>query len=111
VKIITEYVAPPVPSTQFDWAAWVEGEEEDGPTGRGPTECEALRDLCEQLAVLYYEREPRRIDAIGVVPPPGCADYSPAGVLRSWVLALPACYDMGEHDSRACAKVAAAIAS
>lgn len=52
--IVTEYVRPPVPSTMYDWMAYVSGEEE-GPTGRGPTECEALRDLCEQLAVLWIE--------------------------------------------------------
>ena len=52
--IITEYVKPPVPTTVYDWAAYVE-HEEDGPTGRGPTEAEALRDLCEQLAVLWLE--------------------------------------------------------
>jgi hypothetical protein len=55
MNILTEYVAPPVPSTQYDWMACVEGEEEDGPHGRGPTETEALRDLCSQLAVMYYE--------------------------------------------------------
>ncbi len=53
--IHTECVLPPVPTTAFDWMAWVDGEEEDGPTGRGPTECEALRDLAEGLAVLWLE--------------------------------------------------------
>jgi len=52
--IITEYVAPPVPSTLYDWMASVDGEE-DFPIGRGPTECEALRDLCEQLALKLLE--------------------------------------------------------
>jgi hypothetical protein len=52
--IVTDYVRPPVPTTVYDWMAYVSGEE-DGPTGRGPTECEALRDLCEQLAVLWLE--------------------------------------------------------
>jgi hypothetical protein len=58
--IRTEYVRPPVPTTMYDWVAYVEGEE-DGEgngqksTGYGPTECEALRDLCEQLAVLWLE--------------------------------------------------------
>jgi hypothetical protein len=56
VKIVTEYVCPPIPTTMFDWMAYVEGEEE-GPTGRGPTETEALRDLCEQLALMYYEAQ------------------------------------------------------
>ena len=49
--IVTEYVAPPVPTRQWDWIAHIRGDE-DGPTGRGPTECEALRDLCEQLAMM-----------------------------------------------------------
>lgn len=53
--IVTEYVRPPVPTTMYDWAAYVSGEEERGPTGRGTTEAEALRDLCEQLAVLWLE--------------------------------------------------------
>lgn len=50
MNIITDYVAPPVPSTMYDWVAYVEGDEET--CGRGPTECEALRDLCVKLADL-----------------------------------------------------------
>ena len=53
--IVTQYVAPPVPTTMWDWMAHIEGDEE-GPTGRGPTECDALRDLCEQLALIVCER-------------------------------------------------------
>jgi hypothetical protein len=50
-NIITECVRPPVPTRQWDWVAYIKGDEEaNGPTGRGPTESEALRDLCEQLA-------------------------------------------------------------
>lgn len=52
--IHTEYVAPPVPTTMYDWLASIDGEEH-APIGRGPTECEALRDLCEQLAILWLE--------------------------------------------------------
>jgi len=58
--IRTEYIAPPVPSTSHDWMAYVI-DQEDGTgtgqqsTGYGPTECEALRALCEQLAVLWLE--------------------------------------------------------
>lgn len=55
--IVTQYVAPPVPTREWDWMAHVDGDDEGlGPTGRGPTECEALRDLCEQLALMVYER-------------------------------------------------------
>ena len=50
MKVTTEYIRPPVPSTQYDWMACVEGEEDSLPIGRGPTEAEALRDLAEQLA-------------------------------------------------------------
>ena len=53
--IVTEYVRPPIPTTLYDWCAYVEGEEESGPVGRGPNETEALRDLCEQLAVKWLE--------------------------------------------------------
>lgn len=48
-KVITEYIRPPVPSTKYDWMAYIEGEEENL-TGYGPTEAEALRNLAEQLA-------------------------------------------------------------
>lgn len=48
--IVTSYVRPPVPTNQWDWVAYIAGDEDaNGPTGRGPTEAEALRDLCEQL--------------------------------------------------------------
>lgn len=50
--IVTQYVRPPVPTNKWDWMAYIEGDEEaNGPTGRGPTEADALRDLCEQLAL------------------------------------------------------------
>lgn len=50
--IVTQCVNPPVPTRQWDWVAYIEGDEEaNGPTGRGPTEAEALRDLCERLVM------------------------------------------------------------
>lgn len=52
--IETQRVDPPIPTRMFDWMAYISGDE-DGPTGRGPTECEALRDLCEQLALQLRE--------------------------------------------------------
>jgi hypothetical protein len=48
--VITEYVAPPVPSNIYDWLAYMDGQDEDGPHGRGPSELEAVKDLCNQLA-------------------------------------------------------------
>lgn len=53
--IVVEQINPPVPSTQFDWQAYIRDEEEGGPYGRGPTRSEALLDLCEQLALLWLE--------------------------------------------------------
>lgn len=50
MTVETEFIRPPVPSTQYDWMAYVKGEEDSLPIGRGPTEAEALRDLAEQLA-------------------------------------------------------------
>jgi hypothetical protein len=52
--ITTERINPPVPSNKYDWRASVDGEE-DAPIGFGTTETEALRDLCEQLAVICLE--------------------------------------------------------
>jgi hypothetical protein len=58
--IKTEYIAPPVPTKAYDWVAYVDDQEDGTGTGQattayGPTECEALRALCEQLALLYLE--------------------------------------------------------
>ena len=47
--VITEYIAPPVGTDAYDWAAFIEGQE-DWLIGRGPTEKDALVDLCEKLA-------------------------------------------------------------
>lgn len=41
---------PPIPTTAFDWQAYIDGHEEDGPYGSGPTPSEALAALVEKLA-------------------------------------------------------------
>ena len=59
LKIKTEFVNPPIPFRGCDWAAWIEGNEEDGPYGRGETRSEALGALLEASDALYeslYER-------------------------------------------------------
>lgn len=48
-KIVTNFVYPPIPLRQFDWTAWRDGEEENGPTGFGATEAEAIADLRQQI--------------------------------------------------------------
>lgn len=57
MSIITAYVAPPVPTDQWDWMACVAGEEEYGPVGRGATEVAALCDLCEALWEIILDKE------------------------------------------------------
>lgn len=46
-KIVTSNVYPPIPVRDFDWVAYREGDEENGPRGYGKTETEAVRDLEE----------------------------------------------------------------
>ena len=48
--IRTSHVTPPIPIRDWDWAAWIDGQEEDGPIGFGITELAAIRDLKEQIA-------------------------------------------------------------
>lgn len=44
-KIVTSYVRPPIPTRNCDWCAHYDDEE--GPTGWGATEAEAIADLTE----------------------------------------------------------------
>ena len=48
-KIVTSFVYPPIPWRQFDWCAWIDGDEESGPYGYGPTEDAAIADLRDEL--------------------------------------------------------------
>ena len=59
MKIITNFVHPPIPIRNFDWEAYVDGsidvcqDPECGcrrkvKVGRGPTEAAAVQDLMEQ---------------------------------------------------------------
>lgn len=49
MKIITEYVNPPIPIRYCDWSAVTDDYEPGDPIGRGETEQEAINDLLEQL--------------------------------------------------------------
>jgi hypothetical protein len=44
-KIVTRNISPPIPLRQFDWCAYVHGEEERGECGYGRTRAEAVADL------------------------------------------------------------------
>lgn len=55
MKIVIEYIHPPIPNRSCDWRAWIDGNEEDGPVGWGATKEEALRDLEEEMSESYEE--------------------------------------------------------
>jgi hypothetical protein len=46
-QIVTDYVCPPIPTRAFDWCAYFEGDEEDGPRGWGASKEEAVQNLLD----------------------------------------------------------------
>lgn len=48
-KIMTNFVYPPIPLRSFDWSAWSDSYGEEGPTGEGATEAQAVAALIERL--------------------------------------------------------------
>jgi hypothetical protein len=48
MKIITNYVFPPIPVRQFDWAAVFDNYEPGAHVGYGRTEQDAIDDLRQQ---------------------------------------------------------------
>lgn len=72
MKIITEFVYPPIPSRNFDWVAYRDGDEE-GPQGHGATEEAAIAEFMEALA--FRSRD---------------TDQSPRGQLARAIAAFPA---------------------
>jgi hypothetical protein len=49
VKIIVSCICPPIPTRNYDWQAYVDGREEEGPYGYGATSFDAKWDLLQQL--------------------------------------------------------------
>lgn len=54
VKIVTDFVYPPIPIRDKDWRAYIEGEEETGRYGWGKTEESAVLDFVEQYGYFYW---------------------------------------------------------
>lgn len=51
MRIVTEYIFPPIPDRRFDWSAIDDDTYEPGnPIGFGATKEEAISDLREQIA-------------------------------------------------------------
>ena len=44
-RIVTSFIYPPIPIRKFDWQAYVDGQEEEGPYGYGETKSAAVADL------------------------------------------------------------------
>jgi hypothetical protein len=49
MKIITQFIYPPIPVRDFDWQAVTDNYEAGDPIGHGRTEWSAIRDLEAQL--------------------------------------------------------------
>lgn len=49
LKVRTSHDYPPIPIRSVDWSAVIDGREEDGPYGRGPTELAAAISLLHEL--------------------------------------------------------------
>lgn len=49
--IRVSHVYPPIPTRNFDWCAYFDGEEEHGCYGWGPTQQAAIADLMEEAAI------------------------------------------------------------
>lgn len=49
LRIRTNMDNPPIPTRRYDWAAWIDGEEESNIQGRGETESDAVAELLQTL--------------------------------------------------------------
>lgn len=47
MKIITEFIYPPIPVRRYDWSAVRDGYDEGDPIGYGETEQAAINELLE----------------------------------------------------------------
>lgn len=57
--IKTDFWMKPIPVRRFDWSAWDDGIGEEGPTGYGATEDEAINELMNTTGPSLSEREKR----------------------------------------------------
>lgn len=51
--IVTSYVDAPIPTRQFDWAAWFDDVGEEGPCASADSGPKAIGELCEQHCEHY----------------------------------------------------------
>jgi hypothetical protein len=49
LRIRVDNERPPIPTRGFDWVAWLDNQDEDGPQGRGATREAAIDNLLEEV--------------------------------------------------------------
>ena len=54
-EIVTSFQNPPIPTRDYDWAAYTTDYEGGDPIGYGPTESAAIQDLLDQLEYDHME--------------------------------------------------------
>lgn len=59
-KLVTIFQCPPIPVRGLDWVAYVDGDEETGKYGYGPTEEAAIADWVDSHGEEYEERDDAR---------------------------------------------------
>lgn len=74
MKIVTELNYPAISWRAFDWAAYFEGQEEDGPRGFGPTEKAAILDLHANTDLQHVEAVREALAAREAAIDAECAD-------------------------------------
>lgn len=53
MRIVTDFIFPPIPTRAHDWSAVTEDYEPGDPIGYGETEAEAIEDLIDLLGNNY----------------------------------------------------------
>jgi len=56
-EIVTSFQNPPIPTRDYDWAAYTTDYEGGDPIGYGPTESAAIQDLLNQLDEQHNQLE------------------------------------------------------
>lgn len=64
MNILTKHDCPPIPIRSAEWSAWVDGQKEDGPVGRGETEMLAVKRLADEL---LEDTPPEAIHAVAKI--------------------------------------------
>lgn len=101
--IVTDYVYPPIPVRQFDWCAWLDGQEEEGPRGWGETKEQAtdalLDELCADRCLTSAEQKAQgsRCGCGGADDYCGCQNVPDDTTLGEWRAAFVKAEGLGQR--------------